>query len=125
MRQQIWRFYGLDTPPNAKCEARASWVLAPLAPPVIQLVLRHLPAQRVAVNPQKFCRPALIAVGSLQNPFDEALFEFTHGFIEQDSAFHHLSHKAFQLISHVRTLRACDFFRGPAYESNSRPTRMR
>jgi len=77
------------------------------------------------VDSQEFGRPALIAVGSLQNPLDEAFFEFAHGFIEQNSAFHHLSHKAFQLISHVRTLRACDFLRGPAYESNSRPTRMR
>ena len=61
------------------------------------------------MNSQELRRPALIAVGSLQNPFDEAFLEFTHGFIEQNSAFHHLSHKAFQLISHVRTLRACDF----------------
>jgi hypothetical protein len=76
---------------------------------VIQLVLRHLPAQSIAVNSQEFSSPALIAVGSFQNPLDEAFFEFTHGFIEQNSAFHHLAHKAFQLISHVRTLRACDF----------------
>jgi hypothetical protein len=76
---------------------------------MIQFVLRHLPAQRVAVNPQKFGGPALIAVSSLQNPLDKAFFEFTDGFIKQNSAFHHLSHKAFQLISHVRTLRACEF----------------
>jgi hypothetical protein len=76
---------------------------------VIQLVLGHFSAQRIAVNSQKFGRPALIAVSSLQNSLDEAFFEFTHGFIEQNSAFHHLSHKAFQLISHVRTLRACEF----------------
>jgi hypothetical protein len=83
--------------------------LAPLPPPVIQFVLRHLSAQGIAMDSQKLCRPALIAVGSLQNPLDEALFEFTDGFIEQNSALHHLSHKAFQLISHVRTLRACEF----------------
>jgi len=76
---------------------------------VIQLVYRHLPAQRIAVDSQKLGGPALIAVGSLQNPLDEAFFEFTDGFIKQNSAFHHLSHKAFQLISHVRTLRACEF----------------
>jgi hypothetical protein len=76
---------------------------------MIQLVLRHFPAQGVAVDSQKFRGPALIAVGSLQNPLDEAFLEFAHGFIEQNSAFHHLSHKAFQLISHVRTLRACEF----------------
>jgi hypothetical protein len=61
------------------------------------------------VDPQKLGGPALIAVGSLQNPLDEAFFKFTDGFIEQNSALHHLSHKAFQLISHVRTLRACEF----------------
>jgi hypothetical protein len=76
---------------------------------VIELVLRHFPAQRVAMNSQKFSGSALIAVGSLQNPLDEAFFKFTDGFIEQNSALHHLSHKAFQLISHVRTLRACEF----------------
>jgi hypothetical protein len=83
--------------------------LAPLPPPVIQFVFRHLSAQGIAMDSQKLCRPALIAVGSLQNPLDEALFEFTDGFIEQYSALHHLSHKAFQLISHVRTLRDCEF----------------
>jgi hypothetical protein len=76
---------------------------------VVQLVLRHLPAQGIAVDSQELSRPALIAVGSLQNPFNEAFLEFAHGFIEQNSAFHHLSHKAFQLISHVRTLRVCEF----------------
>jgi hypothetical protein len=80
-----------------------------LPPPVIQLVLRHLSAQRIAVNSQEFSSPTLIAVGSLQNALDEALLEFTDGFIEQNSTLHHLSHKAFQLISHVRTLRACEF----------------
>lgn len=77
------------------------------------------------MNSQKLSGPALIAVGSLQDPLDESFFELPHGFIEQNATFHHLSHKAFQLISHVRTLRACDFFEGPAYASNSRPTRMR
>jgi hypothetical protein len=61
------------------------------------------------MNSQKLRGAALVAVGSLQNPLDEALLEFPDGFIEQNSAFHHLSHKAFQLISHVRTLRACEF----------------
>jgi hypothetical protein len=76
---------------------------------VIQLVFRHFSAERIAVDSQKLSGPALIAVGSLQNPFDEAFFKFPDGFIEQNSALHHLSHKAFQLISHVRTLRACEF----------------
>lgn len=61
------------------------------------------------MNSQKLRGPALIAVGSFQNTLDETFLEFTDRFIEQDSALHHLSHKAFQLISHVRTLRACEF----------------
>ena len=61
------------------------------------------------MNSQEFSSPALIAVGSLQNPFDESFFELSDGLVEQNPAFHHLSHKAFQLISHVRTLRACEF----------------
>jgi hypothetical protein len=76
---------------------------------VIQLIFRHLPAQSIAMNSQKLGSAALIAVGPLQNPFDEAFFEFPYRFIEQNSALHHLSHEAFQLISHVRTLRACEF----------------
>jgi len=76
---------------------------------MIQFVLGHFPAQGVAVNSQKLRGPALIAVGALQNPLDKALFELSDGFVEQNPAFHHLSHKAFQLISHVRTLRACEF----------------
>jgi hypothetical protein len=76
---------------------------------MVQLILGHFPAQRVAVNSQKLGSAALIAVGSLQNPLNEAFFEFPNRFIEQNSALHHLSHKAFQLISHVRTLRACEF----------------
>ena len=61
------------------------------------------------MNSQKLRGPALIAVGALQNSLDEAFFELPNGFVEQNSAFHHLSHKAFQLISHVRTLRVCEF----------------
>jgi hypothetical protein len=34
------------------------------------------------MNSQKLGRPALIAVGSLENPFNEAFFEFADGFIE-------------------------------------------
>lgn len=61
------------------------------------------------MDSQQFGCPALIAVGPLQNPLDEPLFELSHGLVKENSAFHHLSHKAFQLISHVRTLRACEF----------------
>jgi hypothetical protein len=81
----------------------------PLAAAVIELVLGHFAAQRVTVNAKEFRSPALIAVGALQHALDKALLEFADGFLEQNPAFHHLSHEAFQLISHVRTLQNCDF----------------
>ena len=34
------------------------------------------------MNSQKFRGPALIAVGALQNPLDEAFFELPNGFVE-------------------------------------------
>jgi hypothetical protein len=69
--------------------------LSALTAPMVQLVFRHLPAQRVAVNPQQFRGTRLVPVGAFQDALDEALFEFTHGFIKQDAAFHHLYYKAF------------------------------
>jgi hypothetical protein len=80
---------------------------------VIQLVFRHLSAERVAVNPQNFRSAQLVAVHSLKNAFDKSFFKFTHGFVEQYAAFYHLRHKPFQLISHFRTLQTY-FFQGAA-----------
>jgi len=79
---------------------------------MIQLIFRHLPAQRIAVNAQQFRGTGLIAVGALQNTLDESFLKFTNGFVEQNAPLHHLSHKAFQLISHVCTLRTYDLFEG-------------
>src|ERR1700730_11768696 len=104
----IWSAAASPARPACRWQAQAdfrSFCLPPFPSPVIQLVYRHLPAQRIAVNSQKFGGPALIAVGALQNSFDEAFFEFTDGFIKQNSTFHHLSHKTTQLHSHVRTPR--------------------
>jgi len=77
------------------------------------------------MNAQEFRCPALIAVGAFQHSLDEPFFEFTDGLIKEDAAFHHLSHKPFQLVSHIRTLRSKIFLTGQAYESSSRPTSMR
>src|SRR5208337_1100706 len=72
---------------------------------VIQLVFRHLAAQGVAVNPQDFGGTGLVAVGALEHALDETLLKLAYSLVKQDSALHHLHHKPFQLISHVRTLR--------------------
>ena len=53
------------------------------------------------MNTQKFGGAALVTVRAFQHAFDEALFEFSHCFIEQNSTLHHLPDKPFQLISHV------------------------
>jgi hypothetical protein len=60
---------------------------------------------RVAVNAKNFRCAGLVPVGEVQNAFDEALFEFTNGFVEQDPALHHLVDEPFQLIFHDDTLR--------------------
>ena len=71
----------------------------------IEFVFSDLAAQGVAVNAEDFCGAGLIAVGAIQNALDEALFEFTNSFIEQDPALHHLVDEPFQLIFHDVTLR--------------------
>jgi hypothetical protein len=76
--------------------------LTPATAAVIEFVLGHFAAQGVAVDAEQFGGAGLIAVGALQNAFDEALFKLAHGFIEQNSAFHHLQDQTFELISHVR-----------------------
>src|SRR5208283_6178794 len=86
--------------------------LAAAPAPMIQLVFRHLAAQGVAVNAQDFGGTRLVAIGALQDAFDEALLEFPDGLVKQDSALHHLGDKPFQLISHVNTLRGLAYFEG-------------
>lgn len=46
----------------------------------------------------------LIAVSTLQDAPDKALFEFADGFVKQNAAFDHLSDEPIQLIFHDRTL---------------------
>jgi len=83
----------------------ASAALARAGTTVVEFVFRHFAAEGVAMNAEKFGGAALVAVGALQDALDEAFFEFPDRLIKQNSAFHHLPDQAFQLISHVRTLR--------------------
>jgi len=79
---------------------------SPASPlPVIQLIQIDLPAKRIAVNSKQARGARLIAVETLQHPFDEFLFKLVHGFIELDSPLHHQAHQRFQLVLHLSTLR--------------------
>lgn len=71
----------------------------------IELVDIDLAAQSVAVNAQELSGAGLVAGGTVQDALDEAFFEFADGFVEQNSALHHLIDKPFQLVFHVGTLR--------------------
>jgi hypothetical protein len=72
--------------------------------PVIELVKSDFAAQCIAVNPEQARGARLIAAGSVQHTLDEFLFEFVDGFVEMNSALHHLPDQGFQLIFHCRTL---------------------
>jgi len=71
----------------------------------IELVLTDLAAQGIAVNAENFGGAGLVAVGAVQYALDEALLEFSDGFVEKNSPLHHLIDKPFQLIFHDGTLR--------------------
>ena len=55
------------------------------------------------MNAEQFRGSRLVSVCALEYAFDELLLKLADGFVEQNAAFHHLSDKPFQLISHVRT----------------------
>src|SRR5262249_56669250 len=59
----------------------------------------------VAVNAKKLRGARLVAVGAVQDAFDEPLLELLNGFVEKDSPLHHLIDEPFQLIFHDVTLR--------------------
>jgi hypothetical protein len=68
------------------------------------------------MDSQHYCCSRLVAFGAFQHPFDEPFLKFPYGFVKQNSAFHHLCDKPFQLISHVCTLQALlVFVVAPAY----------
>ena len=72
---------------------------------VVEFVSFYFAAEGVAVHAQLLGGAGLVAVRDVQNLFDEALFKFAHGFVEENAVFDHLHHQAFQLILHVATLR--------------------
>jgi len=71
----------------------------------IELVFIDLAAQGVTVNAKNFGGAGLVAVRTVQNALDEALFEFTDRFVKENTALHHLVDETFQLIFHDGTLR--------------------
>jgi len=71
----------------------------------VELVLFELAAERIAVNSQGARGAALIAFHVIHHALDEATLEFPERFLEQDTAFHHLPDKDFQLIFHNTILR--------------------
>jgi len=68
---------------------------------VVQFVFADFAAKGVPVDSQSCSGSRLIAFGTIQNAFNKAFFEFAHGFVEKDTAFHHLIDEPFQLILHV------------------------
>src|SRR6266567_1940694 len=89
--------------------------LTPVRSVAIELIFADLAAQRVAVNSEHFCRPALISLRTLQSALDKALFKFPDCFLEQNPSFYHLTDEPFQLIFHDSTLRLrIKFVEGPA-----------
>jgi len=90
-------------------------LLTPVRSVAIELIFADLAAQRVAVNSEHFCRPALIPLRALQSALDKALFKFPDCFLEQNPSFYHLTDEPFQLIFHDSTLRLrIKFVEGPA-----------
>jgi len=57
---------------------------------ISQFIFANLAAERISVYPQNLRGAALVPMRFVQNAFDEALFEFADGFVEENSAIHHL-----------------------------------
>jgi hypothetical protein len=72
----------------------------------VELVLFELAAERVAVNSQSARGATLITFHVIHHALNEAALEFTERFLEQDTAFHHLPDKDFQLVFHNQILRS-------------------
>jgi len=70
-------------------------VLAGTAATMVELVFDHLAAKRVAMNAEEFGGAGLIAIGAVEDAFDEAFFKFTNGLIEEDAALDHLQYQTF------------------------------
>jgi hypothetical protein len=87
--------------------------LAALSSAVVQFIIRHLAAERVAMDAQYLGGARLVPVGSLEHSFDKFLLKLSDCFVKQNTAFNHLHYKPFQLISHFCTLQSY-VFNGPA-----------
>lgn len=72
---------------------------------VVEFVSVHFAAECVAVDAEDLRCARLIAVGVLENAFDEFFLELGDGFLEKDAALDHQSDQRFQLIFHDSTLR--------------------
>src|SRR5262245_57838888 len=71
---------------------------------LVELVLRHLLAEGVAVDPEVLGGAGKVAAVLLQHPGDEPLLELTLGLGEPDPLVDHLDDERFQLLLHVREL---------------------
>jgi len=47
------------------------------------------------MNAEEFGGAGLIAIGAVEDAFDEAFFKFTNGLIEEDAALDHLQYQTF------------------------------
>jgi hypothetical protein len=72
---------------------------------MVQLILPHLSAQSIPVNPQNLRGPRLIPILPLQHPLDKFLLELRNRFFQQNPSFHHHPNQRFQLFFHDDTLR--------------------
>ena len=71
---------------------------------VVQFILLDFATERVEMDAQLFGGAGLIPMRAVEDLFDEALFKFADGFVEQNAVLYHLHYQAFQLILHVATL---------------------
>lgn len=83
---------------------RAERALAAAASNVVQLILVHFPAQRVAVDTEDFCGAGLITIKPFENASDELLLEFRQRFFEQNASLDHRAYQRFQLLFHFSML---------------------
>ena len=62
---------------------------------MIELIRGYFAAQRVAMNAKDLRGAGLVAIGAVENAFDEAFFKFPDGLIEEDAALDHLQYQTF------------------------------
>src|SRR5229473_3336995 len=79
----------------------------------LQLVIRDLPLQRVAVNPQQFAGLAPVALSALQRPRHQSPFENFDGLLHKEALFQQVIHKRLKCFLHcgcVQTESPCPLF---------------